>query len=177
MRRVVATMIIATFAVTLPGISEAAIPIAGTNCSKSGTVQIYKGKKFTCIKSGKKLVWNKGTLIPTPVISPISIPVTPTPTASPTSSAQPSSTPSPTPTPSPSKISDRLSFKNSMIYGLSNGVLTRRSDAGAFFNDDSRKDSDFSKIRADAFNAINITPTTLDHPNIQINYVVRDSFP
>ena len=175
MRRVVATIIVATFAATLPGISEAANSIAGTNCAISGAVQIYKGKKFTCIKSGKKLVWNKGTLIPTPAITPTPIPITPSPTPSPTPSAQPS--PTSTPTPTPSKISDKLSFKNPMIYGLSNGVLTRRSDAGAFFNDDSRKELDFSKIRTDAFNALNVSPTTLEHPNIQINYVVRDSFP
>jgi len=32
----------------------------GIKCPKAGVKQIYQGKTFTCIKSGKKLVWNKG---------------------------------------------------------------------------------------------------------------------
>ena len=35
---------------------------------------MYKGKKFTCIKSGKKLVWNKGVAIKTPNPAPTSTP-------------------------------------------------------------------------------------------------------
>jgi hypothetical protein len=34
---------------------------AGAKCTKSGNIEVVKGKTFTCIKSGKKLVWNKGT--------------------------------------------------------------------------------------------------------------------
>ena len=33
---------------------------AGATCSKVGTTQVVSGKKFTCIKSGKKTVWDKG---------------------------------------------------------------------------------------------------------------------
>jgi len=32
----------------------------GATCSKAGTTNTSAGKKFTCIKSGKKLVWDKG---------------------------------------------------------------------------------------------------------------------
>jgi hypothetical protein len=32
----------------------------GTKCSKAGDKQSYLGKTYTCIKSGDKLVWNKG---------------------------------------------------------------------------------------------------------------------
>ena len=35
-------------------------PKAGATCSKAGSTKTFKGTKFTCIKSGKKLVWNKG---------------------------------------------------------------------------------------------------------------------
>lgn len=42
-----------------------AAPKSGTKCAKQGQVQIYKGKKFTCIKKGRVLVWDKGILIPT----------------------------------------------------------------------------------------------------------------
>jgi hypothetical protein len=33
---------------------------AGAKCTKPGNVEVVKGKTFTCIKSGKKLVWDKG---------------------------------------------------------------------------------------------------------------------
>jgi hypothetical protein len=37
---------------------------AGSACNKAGSTSIVSGKKFICIKIGKKLVWDKGTLIP-----------------------------------------------------------------------------------------------------------------
>jgi hypothetical protein len=57
---------------------------AGSSCSKAGIKSVSAGKTFTCVKSGKKLVWNKG----------VSISV-----AKPAPSA--SATPSPAPTQSP----------------------------------------------------------------------------
>ena len=36
---------------------------AGVTCTKAGTIAIVSGKKYTCIKYGKKLVWNQGTQI------------------------------------------------------------------------------------------------------------------
>lgn len=33
---------------------------AGATCSKVGSVNTSGGKKFTCVKSGKKLVWYSG---------------------------------------------------------------------------------------------------------------------
>lgn len=48
-----------------------ATPIkAGSACSKKGMTKAYKGKEFTCIKSGKKLTWNKGILISKSGIEP-----------------------------------------------------------------------------------------------------------
>lgn len=52
--------------------SNAATPVPGKPCSKLGQVQFQKSKNYTCIKSGKKLVWNKGVAVQKP---------TPTPTA------------------------------------------------------------------------------------------------
>lgn len=50
---------------------NAAGPIPGSYCKKVGLTSIASGKKYTCIKSGNKLVWNKGSVIkPTP--NPIS---------------------------------------------------------------------------------------------------------
>jgi hypothetical protein len=33
---------------------------AGAKCNKAGLTSIASGKTYTCIKSGKKLVWSKG---------------------------------------------------------------------------------------------------------------------
>jgi hypothetical protein len=72
----------------------------GTKCSKAGATSTSNGKKYTCIKSGKKLVWNKGVVVakPKPVVSQTPEPI-PTPTPSPTQTVAP--TPVTTPTPIP----------------------------------------------------------------------------
>jgi hypothetical protein len=44
--------------------ASAVTPKAGQKCSKLGLTQNYAGKKFTCVKSGSKLIWNKGVLNP-----------------------------------------------------------------------------------------------------------------
>jgi M6 family metalloprotease-like protein len=36
---------------------------AGSSCSKAKLISISAGKVYTCVKSGKKLVWNKGEVI------------------------------------------------------------------------------------------------------------------
>jgi hypothetical protein len=81
---------------------QAATPKAGAKCTKAGITATAAGKKFTCIKSGTKLVWNKGVVIKAaskPEVNPVFKPVEPTPTPTPTPT--PSSTPTPTPTPTP----------------------------------------------------------------------------
>ena len=92
-------------------------PKSGSTCTKQGATKTYQGKKYTCIKSGKKLIWDKGVIVtkpigtpsgsPTPIPSPIS-----TPTPTPSSSPLPSLTNSPSPTPAPT-IS--TSSQNSLI--------------------------------------------------------------
>jgi hypothetical protein len=72
---------------------------SGATCPKLGTSQTYKGKKYTCIKSGKKLVWNKGVAVSNKVPAP-------TPTLTPT--PQPTPTTQPTPSPEPSKTSSPI---------------------------------------------------------------------
>jgi hypothetical protein len=42
---------------------------AGTKCTRVGTTSEASGRVFTCIKSGKKLVWNKGVAIKAPTSS------------------------------------------------------------------------------------------------------------
>jgi hypothetical protein len=40
-------------------------PKPGSACSKQGVSSIFQGKKYICIKSGKKLIWDKGTKVST----------------------------------------------------------------------------------------------------------------
>ena len=54
-------------------ISHAAVK-SGDPCKKVGLTSIAGGKKFTCIKSGKKTVWNKGTSIPSASPKPSATP-------------------------------------------------------------------------------------------------------
>lgn len=71
----------------LPTSAIAAVK-AGAPCTKVGQSSITGGKKFTCIKSGKKLVWNKGVASATPATKPAETPVaTPEATAAPTKAA------------------------------------------------------------------------------------------
>ena len=51
-------------AVSLLGIAPAqAATKPGSKCTKAGATVNSAGKKFTCIKSSGKLVWNKGVTI------------------------------------------------------------------------------------------------------------------
>jgi hypothetical protein len=80
---------------TLTAPLHAAAPKTGAKCTKKSATATNGGKLFTCIKSGKKLVWNKGVVIKKPTPTPSATP-TPTPIASPT--ATPIVSPTPTPT-------------------------------------------------------------------------------
>ena len=44
---------------------------SGMACKKVGSVAIAGAYKYTCIKSGKKTVWNKGAKVP--VVKPTSV--------------------------------------------------------------------------------------------------------
>lgn len=91
------------FVVVASQSSHAAVK-AGDSCKKAGATSTVKGKQFTCIKSGKRLVWNKGVTVsrPKPVVSPIPAPTsTPTPTPSPTPTIYVPPTPIFTPVPVP----------------------------------------------------------------------------
>lgn len=61
-----------------PQVGLAASPKPGAVCLKLGSSKIVSGKKFTCVKSAKKLVWNKGLATSAPVTKPTPKP-TPTP--------------------------------------------------------------------------------------------------
>jgi M6 family metalloprotease-like protein len=77
-----ATALIVTVIVSPLGI--AATPVTGKPCKALGQTQMYQAKKFTCIKSGKKLVWSAPVAVrpaaakpsPSPSASPLASPTT-----------------------------------------------------------------------------------------------------
>ena len=105
----------------------AATPKAGAKCAKLKQVQVYKGLRYTCIKSAGKLIWSKGIKV-----------ATPTPTLTPTPS------PTPTPTPTPTKAGytmDQVKANNTSascwtvidnyVYNLTNWISSHPGGAGA----------------------------------------------
>jgi hypothetical protein len=103
-RLLVGLVVVLSLSLITAQISVAAVT-PGTKCSKAGATSTYNGKKYTCVKSGKKLVWNKGVV----VLKPTSV-ATPTPSATPTQTVAP--TPILTPTPIPSATPTFQGFTN-----------------------------------------------------------------
>ena len=87
----------------------AAAPKTGAKCSKAGATSTYGGIKYTCVKSGSKLAWNKGVPVKVPAPKPSEIP-TPDPTPPqviPSGAPNPNSSASSSP--SPKSITQRWS--------------------------------------------------------------------
>jgi hypothetical protein len=70
MRRTFAAVTIAVLISSLFVVTADAAVKAGSICPKVGKTSVSNDKIFTCIKSGKKLVWNKGIAIAKPAASP-----------------------------------------------------------------------------------------------------------
>ena len=81
-KRLLSVLLITALCVAVvPGASALTVK-AGAQCTKIKATSVVKGKKYTCIKSGTKLVWNKGVAIkpaakpsakPSPAVTPIAI--------------------------------------------------------------------------------------------------------
>ena len=89
----VATLVSATFLISI--IPAHSATIAGTKCTKLNSTKTVANIKYTCVKSGLKLIWNKGVALK-PIASPSPLPTT-TSVASPTPSPTNTATPTPTP--------------------------------------------------------------------------------
>jgi hypothetical protein len=85
---------------------NAAAPKAGAKCTKKNSTATSSGKLFTCIQSGKKLIWNKGVAIPKPTPTPSPSPSKPTAIGDPIGAVGSTSTPTPTPTAIPVVINE-----------------------------------------------------------------------
>ena len=144
----------------------------GAACSKAGATSTVSGKKYTCVKSGKKLVWNKGVAIakPVPAVTP-----TPTPTPTPSPSVLPAPSISPTPT-LDRNIGARRGTQ--FIYRVKDGVLERMiARSTEYTSVDTRLETEFDPIRVKAFNEIHNFKTTGAHPNVEIVYTITNSYP
>lgn len=98
----------------------ATAPKAGSSCKKVGQAITSGDKKYTCVKSGKRLVWNKGVLVATPKPSP-----TTTPTPEPTTTSAPIPTPTKTPEAKPLVAGDPCLVTGTKVDN-SNGYLECR---------------------------------------------------
>ena len=148
------SLIVLSSALSTPAFSAVK---AGTTCKKVGSIATSAGKKFTCIKSGKKLIWSRGVALSKPAAEPVA---TSTPTQSQTQTPK-----------------DTLNFKNPMIYNVKGGQLIRKGDSGDFFESDSRLQSNFNPIRLKAYQELNPSNPDNSHPNINFIYSISDSFP
>jgi len=66
----------------LQGFAATTTVKAGATCSKVGTTTVVKTLKYTCIKSGKKLIWSKGEAVKTAgqdlsLVTPAYVPLPP----------------------------------------------------------------------------------------------------
>ena len=61
-KRVLAFLSILSLFLSSPLIPVNAAAKAGAKCIKAGNTEVVKGKTYTCVKSGKKLFWNKGVI-------------------------------------------------------------------------------------------------------------------
>ncbi len=110
---------------------------AGTACKKAGLQTVDSGRRYTCVKQGKKFVWNKGVVIKAAPVAKPSPSATPSPAPSPTPSA--SATPTPTPTPTftppirPTSFSDLLEKIDGVSYWAwyTSSEKVKKSDAAA----------------------------------------------
>ena len=99
---------------------------AGDTCPKLKTTSTVKGLKYTCIKSGNKLVWSKGVKVaakPTATPTPSE---TPTPEPVVLATPAPVVTPMPTPTSAASlELSRKAAIANNTYYVWAGSCMSR----------------------------------------------------
>ena len=76
LKKLIATLAFVSLTLTPISPVNAAVK-AGAACPKAGNTAIASGKTFTCIQSGKKLVWDKGVAIDKSQKQSVVLPVTP----------------------------------------------------------------------------------------------------
>ena len=77
MKRIGSVVVVLALLVSTIEVSASAAVKAGTNCAKAGVKKVdTAGKTLTCLKVGKKLIWNKAAVNPVAKQSPAPTPVT-----------------------------------------------------------------------------------------------------
>jgi hypothetical protein len=164
MQRKMNLVIILGLLLSLAAPLHAAVPKAGMKCSKAGVSSLSQGKKFTCVKNGKNLVWNKGIEVKK---------AAPIPIASPGPNKKNSS-----PTPGDAPLRPEGCGNGTFYYRLTNGVMERSFfEDKEFINSDPRPDASFNSIRVKAFKAVraNFEKNQVTKARIESN--VSASFP
>ena len=73
-----AVLVLCTLTLSASQYAATAAVKSGGTCTKSGQVSIANGKKFTCVKSKGKLIWNAGkAIVEVPTVDLSKLPVTP----------------------------------------------------------------------------------------------------
>ncbi len=76
MKKIVSVLIMSGLFFIQQDIPANAAAKAGAKCTKIGIKSVVGNKTYTCIKSGKKLLWNKGVVrLTTPSATPTAVPV------------------------------------------------------------------------------------------------------
>jgi|688.fasta_scaffold302148_2 M6 family metalloprotease-like protein len=76
-KRLIAILSILSLSLSLPLIPAHSATKAGAKCTKIGIKAVAGTKTFTCVKSGRKLVWNKGVSVKPTATFPLSRDLTP----------------------------------------------------------------------------------------------------
>ena len=66
-KRLIAFLSILSLFLSTPLIPANAAAKAGAKCNKAGITEVVKDKSYTCVKTGKKLAWNKGVKVAQPI--------------------------------------------------------------------------------------------------------------
>jgi hypothetical protein len=167
------TLILSVFLLlTLAAPVQASTPKAGAKCTKAGTTSISSGKKFTCVKSGTKLVWNKGVAVkaaPKPSPNPVFKPVEPTPTSTPMQSPTPTATPAPSVKPVEFNATAKKAFDIIQAAKIQSSNLTYTYRIGKFAAPDVAK-----VVQRYVENAAQIYSLFLDSPRVVTIHVYTE---
>ena len=148
-KKLTAFLSVITLSIFIPLIPANAAVKAGASCKTAGITSVATGKTFTCIKSGKKLIWNKGVVIAQPKSSPVQ-----------------------------TIEDDSVIISRLITYRYVNGILERQANtSGKFYSTDSRKVTSFDPIRVKAYEEIRAQITNAPHPNFQFKWDVKTQFP
>jgi hypothetical protein len=154
MKRPVSTFSFFLVLSLLPLVPASAAVKAGATCMKLNQTSVTANIRYTCIRSGAKLVWNKGMKIAT------------------------TSKPSTANDGAKSQLEiEQLDFKNEMVFRISSGNLERQADNKSFFKSDSRPVTNFNAVRVSGYNLIVGHKPGSSHPKILIDYQISSSFP